>query len=149
MKSDEHTIQLPKIQQENKTNKETKSDCKHMALTFSSITKYWDYLREIYGRDYADAIYGCSLSFIVAMYGICLLNLLESNESKKIIGSLHYQMELLVKINSRPKVLLGNQGRKNKNRGRVRKGDVPSFTAICGKLKHTLISTRKRVPITR
>ena len=49
-------------------------------------------VREIYSRDYADAIYGCSLSFIAAMYGICLLNLLESNESKKIIRSLHYQM---------------------------------------------------------
>ena len=42
---------------------------------------------------YMDAAYP-----FAAVYGICLLNLLESNESKKIIGSLHYQMELLVKI---------------------------------------------------
>ena len=41
----------------------------------------------IYSRDYADAIYGCSLSFIAAVYGICLLNLLESNEDKKLLGA--------------------------------------------------------------
>ena len=48
-------------------------------------------------RDYADAIYGCSLSskLFAAMYGICLL---ESSESKKIIGNLHYRWNL--KLNS-------------------------------------------------